>query len=103
VRRCWSFGRDHRRDHQHRRRRTNVSEDLAVRFAYLLPVTHIGDEHSRANDILEAGAGLLQHSADVLQRLYRLGIDISHADNLAVGSSRNGTRHRDEGSNLHRS
>src|SRR5215475_8534035 len=52
----------------------------------LLPVGgDVGDIDARAHNVLHAGAGALQRGLNVLERLYGLGIGVTHADNVAVG------------------
>src|ERR1700680_1017671 len=67
----------------HRSRRTNVAEEFAMRLADLLPIGDVDDEHSGAHYILQCSPGLVQSLLNVLQRLYGLGVNIAHADDLA--------------------
>ena len=58
---------------------------VAVRAAHGLPLTDVGDEDARADDVHEARAGLFEGHGDVRQRLSRLGGRVADADDLPSG------------------
>ena len=75
---------DERRDLDHRRRRTDRSEDLAMRSADRFPLGDVGDVHARAHDVADRRAGLVQRAHDVGERLASLRVGVANADDLAV-------------------
>src|SRR5579859_1535825 len=63
----------------------NFAEELAVRFADLLPVSfYVEDVDARAYHILQAGLGTLQRGLDVFKGLYGLSVRVSDTYNLPV-------------------
>ncbi len=79
----------------HRRRRTDVAENLAVGAADFFPVLDVGDVHPRAHDVAERGSGLLERGSDVPKRLDRLRIGVAGPDDPAVGAGRGRPRNVD--------
>src|SRR5579859_7728298 len=64
----------------------NFSEELAVRFADLLPVSfNVEDVDARAHHVFEAGPGSLQRGLDVFEGLEGLRVGVADADDLAAG------------------
>jgi hypothetical protein len=74
---------DQRADFEHARRRSNRTEDRAVRPADRVPVTRdIDDEHSRPDDIGHHTARLFDGGGDVGECLTRLGAGVTDPDDL---------------------
>jgi len=82
---------------------TDFSEELSVGPANLLPIRNVEDKHSRADHILEVGAGLVESGFNILQRLHRLGIGIADAHNSSIRVGGCGSGHVNLITNPHRS
>ena len=68
----------------------DLVEEFVMGPADGFPVVDVGDVHAGADHILDPGAGLLQRAADIGQGLHRLGVGVSPADQLAVGTGGRG-------------
>jgi hypothetical protein len=79
-------GGDEAFDLDHAGCRANLAEELAVRFADLLPVSfYVEDVYAGAHHVFEAGPGSLQRGLDVLEGLYSLRVGVADAYDLPVG------------------
>src|SRR5437660_376561 len=97
-----NFGRDQGAHLNHGSGRTNFAKNFSVSFADFLPVGDIGDKHARADDVIQAGTGLLQSRTNVLQGLHGLRVYVTNADDIAIRSCGRGARHMDVGSDFYR-
>lgn len=75
---------------------TNVLEEFAVGPADFFPVGDVGDEHTSAYDVFQAGTGAGESGFEVADDLGGLRVGIADADDFAVRASGGGTGDADE-------
>src|SRR5439155_7848895 len=75
---------DEAADLHHRRRRSNVAEELRMGAAHGLPVIHVRKEDSGSHNIVEACAGLGQGGLDLSEDVDGLTICISRGDDKTL-------------------
>lgn len=77
-------GGDQRPDLHHGCGRPDLMEHLAVSAPELGPAGDIGDEHPGADDMPQAGAGVLQRFGDPIESVFCLAIGVAGGDDFAV-------------------
>jgi len=70
----------------HRRRRADVTEHLAMNRVHLRGTGDVGQEHACADHVGHREAGLVERTADDLEDGPRLGRHIARVAGSAVGS-----------------
>src|ERR1700731_1824846 len=96
------LGRDERADLNHGGGRPNPAKKLAMGSADLLPIRNIDHKHPSADDVFQGGPGHVQSSFNIFQSLHSLGVRISPADNVPIGSRGRSPRDVNMGTEFHR-
>jgi hypothetical protein len=95
-------GIDQAPDFDHRGGRTDVAEGFAVRTADRLPLRDVGDVHAGAHDVAEGRARRGQRARYVGDRLSRLRVRVTLADDRAIGAGRRRSGHEHPVPDAHR-
>src|SRR5271167_1182089 len=86
----------------HRSSRQDLAEKFTVRPPHLLRIRRANNVHARPHHIGQPRSSLQQRPLDILQRLHRLRVSISHAHNLSLRVRRRSARHPHVRAHAHR-
>src|SRR5215472_8931474 len=81
-------GVDQSSDFHHCRSRPDVAEEFSMRSPDLLPIRDVPHKRACAHHVLHACACLLKRRLDIPERLYRLGVRITHTHDLSIRTGR---------------